>query len=36
LNINLNINNKNQDCKIGKMSGARGVLVERERVKEGD
>jgi hypothetical protein len=34
LNINLNINNEKQGCKVGTVCG--GVLVGRGRVKEGD
>jgi hypothetical protein len=34
LNINSNINNKKQDCKIGSVCG--GILVGGWRVKEGD
>jgi hypothetical protein len=35
LNINLNINNVRQDCKIGTVCG-RGVLMGGMRVNEGD
>jgi hypothetical protein len=35
LNIDLNINNKNQDCKIGIVSVGE-VLGGRKRVKGGD
>jgi hypothetical protein len=34
LNINLNINNENQNCKIGLVGGR--VIVEGGKVKEGD
>jgi hypothetical protein len=34
LNINLNINNKNQDCKIDAVE--EGALVGRRRAKERD
>jgi hypothetical protein len=33
LDLNLNINNEKQDCKIGTVEG---VLVGEARVKEGD
>jgi hypothetical protein len=37
LNVNLNINNKNQDCKIGTVCVVgRGAFVEEGMVKEGD
>jgi hypothetical protein len=37
LNIKLNINNENQDCKIGTVCGVEGVLLEGiKEIKEGD
>jgi hypothetical protein len=36
LSVNLNINNENQDCKIGTVCVyVWGILAEGERVKEG-
>jgi hypothetical protein len=35
LNVNLNINNENQDCKIGTVYAGRALLVGRG-MKEGD
>jgi hypothetical protein len=36
LNVNLNINNENEDCKIGTVCDEMGVLMEGGRAKEGD
>jgi hypothetical protein len=36
VNINLNINNERQDCKIGTVYVWDGVLVGGDRVNEGD